>query len=83
MRHHTGDLAFRLRGFDHPSVEEHRAARQCERVDLFLVHDVERVLKFRMTELGWHRPGEPRANGLDVVVDALVAEHRQLFLHLG
>jgi hypothetical protein len=82
MRHHAGDLALALGRFDHAAVEEHRPAWQREGVDVFLVHHVEGVLELRMLELGRHCLGESLSDPLDVVIDAVVVEHRQLFLRL-
>jgi hypothetical protein len=50
VRHHAGHLAFRFRFLDHAAVEKHRSARERERVDLFLVDDVEGVAELRMLE---------------------------------
>ena len=52
VRHHAGDLTVGLRGLEHPAVQEHRAARQRERVDLPQIHDFEGVAELRMLEFG-------------------------------
>jgi hypothetical protein len=82
VRHHSGDFTLALRGFHHAAIEEHRAARQREGVDVFLVHDVKRVLELRVLELGRHCLSKSPADPFDVVVNAPVVEHRQLFLGL-
>jgi hypothetical protein len=76
MRHDASHLAFCLCRLDHPAVEEHRAAGQRERVDLFLIHDPERVRELGMTELGWNRSREPRSNVGDILIDPRVVEQR-------
>ena len=81
--HHARNFGFRLRRFDHSPIEEHGAARKSEGVDLFLVHHIEGVPEFRMLELWWNGRGERLANPLDVVLETLVVEHRQLFNCLG
>ena len=58
VRHDAGDFALVMRRFDHPAVEEHRSARQGERVDLFLVDHAERVVELGMLQLG--RDGRAR-----------------------
>ena len=81
VRHHAGHLAFGLRRLDHAAIQEHRAAGQRERVDVFLVHDLEGARNSGVPELGRHR-----LTSLwpirDVVVDAPVVEHRQFLLRL-
>ena len=52
VRHHAGDFALGVRRLDHPAVDEHRSARQRERVDLAHVDRLERVLEFRMFQIG-------------------------------
>ena len=58
-----------------PRLQEHRTARQRERVDLLLVDDVEGV-----TEFGWWNSAgiayQTLADTLDIVVDAVVVEKR-------
>ena len=41
VRHDAGDFAFRLRGFDHPAVDEHRPARQREGIYVRHVEQLE------------------------------------------
>ena len=48
--HHAGDFAFVLGRFEHAAVDEHRAARQRERVDLANVHHLEGVVELRVAE---------------------------------
>ena len=59
---------------------EHRAARQRERVDLAQVHDVEGIAELVVAELRRDVPHQPLADALDVVVNAVVVEHRHLLL---
>jgi hypothetical protein len=82
VRHHAGHLGFRLRLLDHAAIEEHRSAGQGERVDLLLVHDVERVAEPAVAVLGRDRLHQPATHVLDVVVHALVVQQRELFLDL-
>ena len=58
VRHHADDFAFRRRRVEHAAVDEHRAARQRERVDLFQVHRRERILVDRLLELRRRRRDE-------------------------
>ena len=83
VRHDAGHFALALRGLDHPAIEEHRTARQRERVDLLLVDDVERVAEPGMPELGRNGIDQALADALDVVVHALVVQHGQLLSRLG
>ena len=57
VRHHAGDFALGLRRFDHSAVDEHRAARQCERVDFANVDDLEAIAEFGMAQV---RPNRGR-----------------------
>ena len=67
VRHDAGDFAFRLGRLDHASIEEHRAARQREGVDVLLVHDVERIAELGVAELRRNRRDEPPTDVLDIV----------------
>ena len=77
MRHDASDFAFGLGGFDHPAVQEHRSARQGERVDFLLVHHVEGVPELRMPEFGRDGGGQRPADRLDVALNLLIVEKRQ------
>ncbi len=44
VRHDPDDLGLDRRGVEHPAVDEHRAARKGEGIDLLQVHGRERVL---------------------------------------
>jgi len=78
VRHYACDFALALSGFDHAAIEEHRSARQGERVDLLLVHDFEGEAELRVAVLRGNGCGELLADFSHPAVDALVTEQRHL-----
>jgi hypothetical protein len=77
VRHHPGDLAVGPGGFELPDAGT-SAARQRERVDLFQVHDVERVPEGRLPKLVGDFLDESIADSVDEVARWTVIHHRQL-----
>ena len=78
VRHHASSLALRRRRFEHSAIEEHRSAGKREGVDLAHVHDLERVLEFRVPEVGGNGVDEPLAEALGVRRHRVVPKQRQL-----
>ena len=78
VRHHARDLAVGSGGFEHPSMQVHRTARERERVDLFQVHDVKRVPKGRLPEFMRNLGEESLTDSIDEVIGRAVVQHRQL-----
>ena len=65
-----------------PAVEEHRAARQRERVDLLLVHHLERVAELGVPQLGRDRGHELLRRCRSTYRRRRVVQHRQFLLNL-
>ena len=78
VRHHPRHFGFGLGRLDHAAVQEHRSARQRERVDLPEIDDVEAVAELRLTIVGRDGLDETVADPLREVLDALVVQHRHL-----
>ena len=76
VRHHPRDFAVGVRRLDHAAVDEHRTAWQREGVDLFDVHDFERVLKLGMPQIGRDDRHQPVSDVLDERCDVVVAHRR-------
>ena len=64
-------------------MEEHRTARQRERVDLSQIHDVERVPKTRLAEIVRNLGDESLTDPFDEVARQAVVDHRQLSPDVG
>ena len=64
---------------DHSAMQEHRAAWQRKRVDLFQVDDVERIAERRLLELARYFVDQTLADLLDEVIGRAVVEQRHLF----
>jgi hypothetical protein len=67
----------------HAAIEKHRAARQGRRIDVGLIHDIERVAERGLTETRGHSGNQPRANALDQVFCRSIVQHWQLLARLG
>ena len=78
VRHDAGDLAFGGRRLNHPAVQEHRPARQRERIDLAKIDDVERVPELGLAELRRDLIDQAVADPLDEILGAPVVEERHL-----
>ena len=76
VRHDARHFAFGLGRLEHAAVEEHRPARQRERVDLLEVDDLEAVAERRLAELGRNVVDQLLAEPLDEVFDPLVVQQR-------
>ena len=83
VRHDASNLALGPGRLDHAAVQEHRAARQGERVDLLLVDHVERVPELGVTELGRDGRNQSPADPFDVIVNPLVVQQREFLADLG
>src|SRR5262249_51820685 len=77
------DLALGLRRVEHPAVDEHRAAGQRKRVDLFHVDGRERVFEFGTVELGRRDGYQPVSKLSEIRGDRLVLDDRVLLANLG
>ena len=78
VRHHADDFAFARRCLEHAAVDEHRAAGQRERVDLFEVHRRERVLEDGVVQFGRRRRDEPLAEPIEIAGKRRVRDDRIL-----
>jgi hypothetical protein len=81
--HHAGHFRFRGRRLEHAAVDEHRPARQRERVDLFQIHRRERVLVDRVLEFGRGPCDEPVSEDRKIAGDACILDDRVLPADLG
>ncbi len=78
VRHDARDFTLRLRRGDHPAVDEHRAAREREGVDVARVHHLERIAELGVLEFLRNGLHEPAANALDVRLDLGIVEQGHL-----
>ena len=81
VSHDTCHFGVRVRGFDHPAVEEHRAAGQREGVDLSEIDDIEGVAERRLPQVARNGVDQPVADSLHELVSGLVADEWQLLPH--
>ena len=82
VRHDASDLALGLRRLDHPAVDEHRPARQRERVDFADVHDPERVAEARVLLIRRNSADQAPADVLHVGRHLIVPHDGQLLFNL-
>jgi hypothetical protein len=75
-------IAFGVGRLYHAAVDEHRAARKRERVDVARVNHVERVAELGVLELSRDGRCEAAADRLDVGVHVAVAHDRHLLVDL-
>ena len=73
VRHDADDLAFARRRFEHAAIDEHRAARQCECVDVLQVDRRERVLEHRVVEIRGRGRDEALAQPIEVGAESAVS----------
>ena len=69
VRHHASDFAFRRRRVEHAPLNEHRPARERERVDLLQVHRRERVPIHRLVQFRRRRSHQSIAERREISGD--------------
>ena len=82
VSHDARDLAFVMRRLDHSAVDEHRAARKRERVNLLLVDHAEGVMELGVLVLRRNCANQPLSDAGQVFVQRRVVEHREFLLNL-
>src|SRR5262245_59743407 len=67
-------------GFDHSAIDKHRAARECESINVGCVDDTEVVTELRMSELWRNGRGECLSHALDIRIRVSVFRQQRHFL---
>ena len=83
VSHHADNFTFSGRRFEHAAVDEHRAARQRERVDLLEIHRRKRVFEHRIVQVRRRRGDEPLAQPIEVTRERRVGDDRILLPYFG